>query len=65
VTVQIAPAWFAMHHQHHRRIAGAFVDIMHTQGRAVRGIGKREARKKLEAMKTEKRAMKKTRRKPR
>ena len=32
---------------------------------AVRGIGKREAMAKLEAMKIEKRAMKKTRRKPR
>ena len=32
---------------------------------AVRGIGKREAMAKLDAMKTEKRAMKKTRRKPR
>ena len=32
---------------------------------AVRGIGKREAMAKLDAIKTEKRAMKKTRRKPR
>jgi hypothetical protein len=32
---------------------------------AVRGIGKREALAKLDAMKTEKRAMKETRRKPR
>jgi hypothetical protein len=32
---------------------------------AVRGIGKREAMAKLDAIKTEKRAIKKTRRKPR